>query len=110
MKKLHIIADRPPHIPKHWSVCNAPRPIMGTQTWEGDFRHGIFYAAIDPADEFVKMNLETNRKLDAYELVFYTEGEARNALKEKCKKYADKIDALPIETVRESFLYQMNQR
>jgi hypothetical protein len=110
MKKLYIIAERPSHIPKHWIICNAPRPLMGTDTWGGDFRHGIFYAAIDPADEFAEMNLDTNRKLDAWELVFYTEGEARNALKEICKKYADKIDALSIETIRESFLYQMNKR
>ena len=39
-----------------WTVYNAPRPIMGHKTWQGDFRHGVFYAAVapegDPVDEF----------------------------------------------------------
>ena len=30
-------------------VVNAPRPLPGTNTWQGKFRSGIFYAAGDPA-------------------------------------------------------------
>ncbi len=32
----------------HWDVYNAPRPIPGEITFQGEFRHGIFYAAGPP--------------------------------------------------------------
>jgi hypothetical protein len=35
----------PEPVPDGWAVANAPRPIAGQITWQGDFRHGIFYAA-----------------------------------------------------------------
>ena len=35
----------PQEIPAGWVIGNAPRPIAGQITWQGDFRHGIFYAA-----------------------------------------------------------------
>jgi hypothetical protein len=36
-----------------WSVVNAPRPLCGRVTWEGEFRHGIYYAA-GPLEEYAK--------------------------------------------------------
>lgn len=36
-----------------WSVVNAPRPLTGLLTWEGEFRAGIFYAA-GPMDAFAE--------------------------------------------------------
>ena len=35
----------PQDIPDGWVIGNAPRPLAGQITWQGDFRHGIFYAA-----------------------------------------------------------------
>lgn len=32
-------------IPEGWVIANAPRPILGPMTWQGEFRHGVFYAA-----------------------------------------------------------------
>lgn len=44
------------YLERGWTVYNAPRPIMGHELWQGEFRHGIFYAAVAPdgdlADEF----------------------------------------------------------
>lgn len=34
-----------PDVPDGWLIANAPRPLAGPQTWTGDFRCGIFYAA-----------------------------------------------------------------
>lgn len=34
-----------PGFPEDWVVANAPRPLDGTITWVGEFRHGTFYAA-----------------------------------------------------------------
>jgi hypothetical protein len=44
------------YIKRGWTVYNAPRPLLGHDHWQGDFRHGVFFAAVapegDPADEF----------------------------------------------------------
>jgi hypothetical protein len=37
--------DGPADIPEGWKIANAPRPLAGERTWDGQFRHGIFYAA-----------------------------------------------------------------
>jgi hypothetical protein len=36
-----------------WAVYNAPRPIPGEITFQGAFRHGIFYAA-GPLDRYAQ--------------------------------------------------------
>ena len=41
-------------IKEGWVVVNAPRPIPGTITWHGKFRHGVFFAA-GSREEFGKM-------------------------------------------------------
>jgi hypothetical protein len=38
-------ADWKRDLPEGWLIVNAPRPLMGEETWTGPFRHGIFYAA-----------------------------------------------------------------
>lgn len=58
-------------IPEGWVIFNAPRPLYASEialfvrhdefkgdvfnyvyaTWVGDFKHGIFYVAVDPEDE-----------------------------------------------------------
>ncbi len=36
-----------------WAVYNAPRPIPGEIAFQGEFRHGIFYAA-GPLDRYAR--------------------------------------------------------
>lgn len=43
-----IIGQRPEHIPAEWAIHNATRLLYGDQTWQGDFIHGAFYAAVAP--------------------------------------------------------------
>ena len=76
MKSIIRLTDRPADIPAHWPICNAPRPLYGTRTWQGDFIHGVFYAAIDPADEFSAGWLKRNEELDAYEIIYMSRDEA----------------------------------
>ncbi len=46
---VNLAAWAPPEaIPEGWLVVNAPRPVGGEMTWEGEFRHGLFYAAAPP--------------------------------------------------------------
>jgi len=33
---------------KGMEIVNAPRPLAGQVSWEGPFRHGIFYVASEP--------------------------------------------------------------
>jgi hypothetical protein len=39
----------PEPIPGGWLIVNAPRPVGGEITWEGEFRHGLFWAAAPAA-------------------------------------------------------------
>jgi hypothetical protein len=60
------LSNRPANVPPGWAIWNAPRPIYGDLTWQGDFRHGIFYAAIDPAGERAAWQSQENHQLDAW--------------------------------------------
>ena len=72
------IAD---YLARGWTVYNAPRPILGHDTWQGDFRHGVFYAAVapedDPADEFgdTPQFHKRNQDLDGYICQIVTEAD-----------------------------------
>lgn len=78
MKTIIRIGPRPADIPQEWPIHNAPRPLYGQKTWQGDFVHGIFYAAIDPADEYSAGFVRENERNDAYELVFMSKEQATN--------------------------------
>ena len=66
------IGDRPSEAPAGHLIFNAPRPIYGHKDWEGDFNHGVFYAAVDPNGDRADWMIEENRSLDAWILEFRT--------------------------------------
>lgn len=41
----------PVAIPEGYLIANAPRPLCGPITWQGEFRHGVFYAAAEASPE-----------------------------------------------------------
>jgi len=49
-----------------WRIFNAPRPLPGSVTWDGEFHHGIFYAAIDPEDDYATELEERCISLDGH--------------------------------------------
>ena len=60
-------------IERGWTVYNAPRPLLGNEVWQGEFRHGIFYAAVMPAGAGIEMEAyaeqgyhKRNQELDGY--------------------------------------------
>lgn len=77
------------NIERGWTVYNAPRPLLGMETWNGDFRHGVFFAAVapegDPADEFgdAPTMHERNQSLDGWPCVIVT--------REQIREYYDKL-------------------
>lgn len=87
MKRLRIIGESPKEQPEGWEVHNAPRPLVGNIQWEGEFRHGIFYAAIDPADSLMTgYARRENASLDAYRVEYVTKERAIEEAKEHAKE------------------------
>lgn len=108
MKKLHVIEKRL-NVPGDWIIINAPRPIPGDIQWQGDFRHGIFYAALNPDDPNFASNYTEAEDLDAWELRYYTINEAREILMSKSEYQDFKADLQHSEDIRGIFNYAMNQ-
>jgi len=112
MKKIHIIDSRPAIIPRDWKIINAPRPLWGNQTWRGEFRHGIFYAGLDPNDTNHEIDIKNADNLDAWELVYWTPDKAREHLKNdpKYRDYTTMIDEMDLAQLRQAFSYVMNEK
>lgn len=81
---------------KGWAVANAPRPIPGEVTWQGDFRHGVFYAA---GDLFMYGNSWAS--LDAWPVVPITNQEVLSKLEAYCAEngveFAEALAEYPYE-------------
>lgn len=78
-------------LPEGGVVFNAPRPLLGTRTHEGDFLTGRFYNFITPGDDYAAMFLEENRKLAAaVVLVASREEQVAMALLDVSEKYRDR--------------------
>ena len=77
IKQIDVLADWPDIAPAGWHVFNAPRPIYGHLYWDGDFRHGKFYAAVNPAKRDAAGYIHENRDLDAVLLRFVAESDVR---------------------------------
>lgn len=57
-------------IPANWLIFNAPRPLAGHVGWIGEFRHGLFYVAIDPGDEWGQRYIRRTIELDGWLIEF----------------------------------------
>lgn len=78
MRTLTLIEDRPAQAPAGWEVYNAPRPLAGHTHWQGEFRHGIFYTAINPEDgRYSEVLRQRTADLDGYRVEYITEKDAR---------------------------------
>ena len=64
-------------------LFNAPRPLYGEVAWEGEFRHGIHYAAIWPDTYRGDDLVEQNARLDVVELEFVNDDELRRMIREQ---------------------------
>lgn len=96
-KKLFIIGERSKDIPKNWLIFNAPRPLLGDEEWQGDFQHGIFYAAIDPNGYIPKSWVKSNCSLDGWLIEYISEKEAIQKAKDYYyEQYPNMIDNIDI--------------
>lgn len=84
-----------PTLPEGWLIVNAPRPLLGEQTWTAQFRHGVFYAAgPDPsgvADEFERGLAERRvaswKSDDAWPVEFIDNAEIERRVLAKLAEY-----------------------
>jgi hypothetical protein len=81
IETIQIVGERPSTLPAGWIVFNAARPLAGSlieadsdralasgmvpNVWTGVFISGVFYAAVDPADDDAQQWIDQNRNLDA---------------------------------------------
>lgn len=75
--KMFVVGERPEPAPEGWRVFNAPRPLRGDVTWEDDFRHGRFYAAVNPDGDRAAQMVKDNLSLDAWEVSYLGDDEMR---------------------------------
>uniref|UniRef100_A0A6M3L5N4 Uncharacterized protein n=1 Tax=viral metagenome TaxID=1070528 RepID=A0A6M3L5N4_9ZZZZ len=80
-------------MPKEWPIFNAPRPIYGVETWEGDFHHGRFYAAVDLDDSLAAMVINENIVNDAWVCEYITKAHAI----EWAKEYYSKMSKINLD-------------
>jgi hypothetical protein len=50
-------------------VFNAPRPLAGNISGEGEWHCGIYYAVVNPSSEYAQQDIKTNLSLAAVLLV-----------------------------------------
>lgn len=62
--QLQIPAHVQAELGPDFIVFNAPRPLYGME-WRGEFRHGVFYAAVDLRNEWATTWIKSNLSLDA---------------------------------------------
>lgn len=98
--KIRLIGERPKETPKginipvDWVIFNAPRPLYGDVCWEGDFRHGVFYSAVDSEGDFSDLWIDRNFELDAWEISYI---DADIAINEAAEYYRENFPNLKFD-------------
>lgn len=90
--KKFILVGKPPTttpsgkaLPAAYPIHNAPRPLYGDITWQGEFVSGIFYAAFDPEHPDAEFYTRRNAELNAIELTWVSEDEVKAWAREWAK-------------------------
>ena len=80
---IKTFSVRPENINSDWIIFNAPRPLVGNKTWQGDFLSGIFYAAVDPSDAMAHDFISNNETNGAKIVEYTTVGEHAASIRAK---------------------------
>ena len=107
MTIIRLLDPRPEDVPHNFAVFNAPRPLIGAKTWSGDFRHGIFYAAIDLTLPEAKRCIRENVSLDGCLCEYVTRTDVEKWGMERAAILKVRYEDHPYETWEESWLLQM---
>ena len=94
--QTRMVSTMPVSVPANWIVMNAPRPLLGHMTMQGDFLTGRFYAGIDPDDAMASQFIKENVQLDA-RLVVEVSRETQMALALQGNEYRDAYMKYPAD-------------
>lgn len=78
--RRNLLSERPADVPADSIIFNAPRPLFGTKTWEGEFCSGVFYASVAPDDPHRAWEIKQNRALAADVLAYVDPAKARDKI------------------------------
>jgi hypothetical protein len=97
-----------------WLLMNAARPLTGTETQEGPFLAGRYYALLDLEEDSVAVAIQMNHDLDARAVLPVTQAEMRQmALNTFGAKYKDRLHEFEpdvIEAQIDHWVSQMHDR
>jgi len=94
---------RPADIPENWEIYNAARPLCGHKHWQGKFRHGVFFVAIDPTDKFADGFRKRTIDLDGHLCKWVARDEVETWGRRYCKKYGIDYDKFEFRDIVTSF-------
>lgn len=94
---------------------NAPRPLVGTDhgniasEWQGDFRHGIYYARVDPTSQVAWNCIKSNLEQDGWLLQFVTNRQIQDWAKGFCAAHCLNYEDADPQAVLGSFRHNCGQ-
>lgn len=113
---MPLLESFPLQCPAGWIVFNAPRPLFGTECWQGQFRHGVFYAAINPSDPYAQQWIRENAYLDGWVCEYWGMTDNRLLIwaKDYCVKngisWHEMKSCYDIRIIKDSWLYNNDRR
>lgn len=99
---LRVALPRP-YVPDGWIILNAPRPLLGNRTWEGEWGHGRHWAAIDPADVYAPQWLRKSLDLDGWAVEFVGQEDYDRHAAEVCAAHGWEIEDFDAPARRHSY-------
>jgi hypothetical protein len=85
---IRLVDPRPEDVPADHPIFNAPRPLIGDRCWQGEFRHGIFYASVNIAVARAERCTRDNISIDGWLCEFA----ARTDVEKWGREYAATFD------------------
>jgi hypothetical protein len=104
---IRLLDPRPEYVPLDHPIFNAPRPLIGYKCWQGQFRHGIFYAAIDIAVPGAESCIRDNVSLDGWLCEYITSHDVEKWGREKAAILKIRYEDHPYKTWEESWCSEM---
>jgi hypothetical protein len=89
---MRLLEPRPANVPADALIFNAPRPLCGHTHWQGEFRHGIFYVAIFPADQYAEGLIRETVGLDGWLCAYIADETIRSYAEATAKEYDTTVE------------------
>jgi hypothetical protein len=100
---LRSALKRPSDVPESWILLNAPRPLLGQKTWEGEWGHGRHWAALDPDDDYTPMFLRKSLELDGWVVEFVGQDDFDRHAIQLCAEHGYDVEDFDDDERRRSY-------